>query len=117
MTGSRQTLRLKKLYYKVLIDQEVAWYDANDINKLSASISSNMTAIENAMGEKLSILLSTIMVSAFGLIYAYFTCWQLSLVLTGFLPFMLLGGTMMMKAMVLNAKRSKSSFEDASGRA
>lgn len=35
MSGSRQALKFKKMYYKTLLDQEVAWYDSNDANKLA----------------------------------------------------------------------------------
>lgn len=45
MTGSRQALRFKKLYYSTLLQQEVAWYDSNDVNKLATEISSNMVAV------------------------------------------------------------------------
>jgi hypothetical protein len=35
MSGSNQSLRFKKMYYKALLDQEVAWYDSHDVNKLA----------------------------------------------------------------------------------
>ena len=35
MTGSRQALRFKKIYYETLLQQEIAWYDSNDVNKLA----------------------------------------------------------------------------------
>lgn len=44
-TGRRQTVRFKKMYYKTLLDQEVAWYDSNDVNKLATDISANMVAV------------------------------------------------------------------------
>ena len=55
------------------------------------------------------------MTSGFGFFYAYFKCWQLSLVLTGFLPLLLIAGVLMMKAMTLNAEKSKVSYENAAG--
>lgn len=62
-----------------------------------------MIAVENAIGEKISILLNVMVVSIFGLFYAYIKCWQLSLILTAFLPLMLIAGVLMMKAMTMNA--------------
>lgn len=49
-TGNRQTLRFKKIYYKTLLEQETAWFDSNDVNKLASEISSNMIAVETAIG-------------------------------------------------------------------
>lgn len=51
----------------------------------------------------------------FGFFYAFFKCWELSLILTAFLPLMLLAGVLMMKAMQMKAQISKISYEDASG--
>ena len=110
MTGSRQALRFKKMYYETLLQQEVAWYDSNDVNKLSTEISANMVALETAIGEKISILLTTLVTSIFGFFYAYFKCWQLSLVLTGFLPLMMIAGVLMMKAMTMKASLAKASY-------
>ena len=74
-----------------------------------------MVAVETAIGEKISILLTTLVTSIFGFFYAFFKCWQLSLVLTGFLPLMMVAGVLMMKAMTMKASLAKVSYEDASG--
>lgn len=103
------------MYYKVLLDQEVAWYDSNDVNKLSTEISANMVAVEGAIGEKIALLLTTIITSIFGFFYAYFKCWQLSLVLTGFLPLMMIAGVLLMKGIEMKTSISKISYEGASG--
>jgi ABC-type multidrug transport system fused ATPase/permease subunit len=74
-----------------------------------------MVSIESAMGEKVSILLMTIVTSIFGFFYAYIKCWRMSLILTGFLPIMMVAGIFMMKAMQFKAQISKVSYEGASG--
>ncbi len=74
-----------------------------------------MVAVETAIGEKISILLTTTITSIFGFFYAYFKCWQLSLVLTGFLPMILFAGVLLMKSLQLKAQISKVSYEGASG--
>ena len=63
------------------------------------------------------MFLSTFTTSIFGFIYAYIKCWQLSLVLTGVLPFMMLAGVLLMKALSNAAVISKTSYEDAASRA
>lgn len=103
------------MYYKTLLDQEVAWYDSNDVNKLATEISANMVAVETAIGEKVAFLQATLITSIFGFFYAFFKCWQLSAVLTAFLPLMLVAGVLMMKSMQMKAQISKVSYEDASG--
>jgi hypothetical protein len=55
--------------------------------------------------------------SLFGFVYAYIKCWQLSLVLTGVVPFMMVAGVLMMKALANAAVISKTSYETAAARA
>lgn len=116
-TGSRQAARFKEKYYSALLAQEVAWYDSNDVNKLSTKVASNIVAIEAAIGDKVPTFLLTVVMSIFGFFYAYFKCWQLSLVLTGLLPLMLIAGAMMMKGLTLLGLKNKVSYEEASGKA
>ncbi len=49
--------------------------------------------------------------SIFGFFYAYIKCWQLSLVLTGVLPFLIVAGILLMKALTLNSQKGKVSYE------
>jgi ABC-type multidrug transport system fused ATPase/permease subunit len=50
VVGGEQSVRIKKEYYKVLLDQEVAWYDQNDPNKIVTKVTTNLTHIETATG-------------------------------------------------------------------
>lgn len=56
-----------------------------------------------------------IITSIFGFFYAFIKCWRMSLILTGFLPVMMVAGMCMMKAMQFKAEISKVSYEGASG--
>jgi ATP-binding cassette subfamily B (MDR/TAP) protein 1 len=95
----------------------VAWYDSNDVNKLATSIISNVETIENAIGDKFATLLINLSTSTFGFGFAYYRCWELSLVLTAMLPLLILAGALFMKALALSAQKGKISFEEAAGRA
>ena len=74
-----------------------------------------MVAVQTAIGEKIAFLLMTTITSVFGFFYAYFKCWQLSLILTGFLPLLMISGVLLMKSMQLKAQLGKISYEGASG--
>jgi ABC-type multidrug transport system fused ATPase/permease subunit len=63
------------------------------------------------------MLIATLTTSLFGFFYAYIKCWQLSLVLTGALPLMMIGGVLLMKSISNIATYGKTSYEDAAGRA
>ena len=50
VVGSEQAMRIKKEYYKALLDQEIGWYDKNDPNKIVTKVTTNITHIETATG-------------------------------------------------------------------
>jgi ATP-binding cassette, subfamily B (MDR/TAP), member 1 len=45
VVGSSQSVRLKKLYYKLLLDQEVEWFDENDPHKIVTRVATSITSI------------------------------------------------------------------------
>lgn len=50
VSGERQSLRYRRLYYDLLLKQEVHWYDINNPNELSTKISTEVTAIQGGIG-------------------------------------------------------------------
>ena len=88
----------------------MAWYDSVDTNQKATEVAGNIVAIETALSDKMSTILSTIVTTVFGFIYAFFNCWQLSLVLTGVLPLLVGAGFLMIKSMMLNATKNKTAY-------
>lgn len=74
-------------------------------------VTTSITAIETATGEKICLLLSTSATSITGIFLAFFKCWELSLVLMATLPALFLGGIFYMKALILYSQREKVSYE------
>jgi ATP-binding cassette subfamily B (MDR/TAP) protein 1 len=116
MVGSSQSIKVKKLYYKALLEQEVAWFDANDPNSLVTKVATSITALETATSEKMSLLITTLITSVAAIFLAFFKCWELSVMLLATLPALIIGGVLFMKALMLNAQREKISFESAASR-
>lgn len=79
-------------------------------------VATSITAIETATGEKISLMISTTITGIGGMFFAFFKCWQLSLMLTATLPAMLLGGMFFMKALIMYSQREKTSYEMAASR-
>lgn len=103
VVGSAQAVRIKKEYYKALIDQEIAWYDENDPNKIVTKVTTNITHIETATGEKMSLTLTTMVTSIVSIFFAFFKCWELSLMLMAALPALLIVGIFFFKSLQKNS--------------
>lgn len=114
--GAEQAVRIKKEYYKALLDQEIAWYDENDPNKIVTKVTTNITHIEAATGEKMSLMITTLVTSLVSIFFAFFKCWELSLIMLATLPVLLIVGIFFYKALMLNSQKEKFSYEKASSR-
>jgi ATP-binding cassette subfamily B (MDR/TAP) protein 1 len=116
VVGATQSIRLKKIYYKLLLEQEVGWFDENDPHKIVTRVATSITSIETATGEKIALLLTTVITSIAAIFLAFFKCWELSLMMLATLPVLMVGGFFFMKAMALYAQREKISYESAASR-
>ncbi len=70
----------------------------------------NINMIENAIGEKVALLISAIFTSAFGIIFAFVHCWELSLFLCGILPIAIYSGFLLMRSYGLRSKCNNASY-------
>ena len=104
------------MYYKALLDQEVAYFDENDPHKVVTKVSTSLAAIEAATGEKISLLLSTSVTSVASIFLAFFKCWQLSLVLLATLPVLLVVFVLATKSFLMYSQREKVGYESAASR-
>lgn len=79
-------------------------------------MATSITAIETATGEKVSLLITTVITSIASIFLAFFKCWQLSLMMMATLPVLMIGGIFFVKAMALYSQREKVSYESAASR-
>jgi len=79
-------------------------------------VTTNITHIETATGEKMSLTLTTIVTSFVSIFFAFFKCWELSLMMCATLPPLMIVGIFFFKGLQKNSEREKVSYEKASGR-
>lgn len=113
MSGERQCLRYRKIYYKILLKQEVYWYDITNPNELATRITTEITAIQGAIGEKIATIFTISVMSTLGFFLAYFRNWRLSLVLSATLPLLMLAGFLVMKSMQKLGEKNNKTYSDA----
>jgi ATP-binding cassette subfamily B (MDR/TAP) protein 1 len=101
------------MYYKLLLKQEVYWYDLNNPNELATRISTEITAIQGAIGDKIATIFTVTVMSTLGFFLAYYRSWRLSLVLSGTLPLLMLSGFCIMKAMQKFGEKNTTIYSKA----
>ena len=64
----------------------------------------------------MSLMLSTLVTSLVSIFFAFFRCWELSLVMLATLPVLLVVGIFFFKSLQKSSEKEKKSYEKASSR-
>ena len=83
----RQVTRIKLLYFKALMRQEVGWHDANPPGELTSRMDGDTKVIEEAMGTNFQQLLQHIGTFFFAYGIAFYNAWELTLIMLCVIPF------------------------------
>ncbi|EGD76002.1 multidrug resistance protein [Salpingoeca rosetta] len=97
LSAQRQSLRIRKLYFKALVRQEMAWYDQHKTGALSSRISSDVPQIQEALGDKVGSFLQFLGMFLAGFIVGFIYGWKMTLVIIGMAPLIGIGGALMSK--------------------
>ncbi|KAF6778540.1 hypothetical protein AHF37_01990 [Paragonimus kellicotti] len=98
-TSKRQLSRIRLLYFKAVLRQDVPWFDRQSTGSLICKLSENTAQIEIGIGTKLGEFIQNISGFIAGLVIAFTFKWKLTLVACAMLPlvviaFALFGGLM-----------------------
>lgn len=91
LAGEHLTLRMRKLAFEAMLRQEMAWFDlpSNSTGALCTRISSDASAIQGASGSPLGTLFQSFFTLTISIGLAMYYQWQLGLVTSVFIPFVL----------------------------
>ena len=92
ISGERQAIEIRKRYFKSLLSQEIAFFDSMNPNEFATKVAEECFNIQSGIGEKVSTFLYSMSMFVVGFIIGYIKGWQLSLILTGFMPFLSITG-------------------------
>nr|XP_043616145.1 ABC transporter B family member 19-like [Erigeron canadensis] len=98
--SERQVTRLRLAYLKAVLKQEIGAFDTELTNgKIITGISNHMSVIQDAIGEKLGHFLSCFATFFTGVIIAFISCWEVSLLTLLVVPMILIIGATYTKKM------------------
>ncbi|KAA0173835.1 hypothetical protein FNF27_04592 [Cafeteria roenbergensis] len=98
--GARLTTRLRKLAFRKLLRQEVAYFDypSNAAGQLTARLAGDSALVRAATGERLGVTLAGGVSLIAGLAIAFSATWQLSLIVMAIVPALAFGSIMKARA-------------------
>ncbi|XP_021822002.1 ABC transporter B family member 4-like [Prunus avium] len=96
VTGERQAARIRSLYLKTILRQDVGFFD-KEINtgEIVGRMSGDTVLIQEAMGEKVGTFIQLIATFVGGFVIAFIKGWLLTLVMLSSIPLLVFSGAVM----------------------
>ncbi|XP_004304810.1 PREDICTED: ABC transporter B family member 4-like [Fragaria vesca subsp. vesca] len=113
-TGERQAARIRSLYLKTILRQEVAFFDMEtNTGEVVGRMSGDTVLIQDAMGEKVGKFIQLISTFIGGIVIAFIRGWLLTLVLMSTIPLLVAAGAVMSIIIVKMASRGQNAYAKA----
>ncbi|KAK5613821.1 hypothetical protein CRENBAI_015701 [Crenichthys baileyi] len=86
LTAARQTQRIRKTYFRKVMQMEIGWFDCNSVGELNTRISDDINKINNAIADQVSIFIERLSTFVFGFMVGFIGGWKLTLVVIAVSP-------------------------------
>ncbi|XP_057422756.1 ABC transporter B family member 21-like [Lotus japonicus] len=114
VTGERQAARIRGLYLKTILRQDVAFFDKEtNTGEVIGRMSGDTVLIQDAMGEKVGKFLQLIATFIGGFIIAFIKGWLLTVVMLSTLPLLVVSGAAMAVIIGRMASRGQTAYAKA----
>ncbi|RCV26912.1 hypothetical protein SETIT_5G283700v2 [Setaria italica] len=114
MTGERQATRIRSLYLKSVLKQDVAFFDVELTTGQAVSrMSGDTVIVQDAIGEKVGKFLQLTSNFIGGFIVAFVKGWLLSLVMLSCIPPVVIAGGVVSKMLSKISSKGQASYSDA----
>jgi ATP-binding cassette, subfamily B (MDR/TAP), member 1 len=86
IASQRQLIKLRKMYYKSLLEQELIWYDKNKPEEICGDMYEQTKRAQTTLVESVTSMLTCLSMSIGSIIVSFFLGWRLALVLNAYIP-------------------------------
>jgi ATP-binding cassette subfamily B (MDR/TAP) protein 1 len=115
ITGERQAARIRNLYLKTILRQEIAFFDKyTSTGEVVGRMSGDTVLIQDAMGEKVGKFIQLVVTFFGGFIVAFAQGWLLTLVMTATIPPLVLAGAVMSNVVAKMASLGQAAYAESS---
>ncbi|KAJ3676007.1 hypothetical protein LUZ60_003419 [Juncus effusus] len=114
-TGERQAARIRTLYLKTILRQEIAFFDKyTNTGEVVGRMSGDTVLIQDAMGEKVGKFIQLVTTFFGGFIVAFVQGWLLTLVMLSTIPPLVIAGAVMSTIVAKMASLGQAAYAEAS---
>ncbi|KAJ6808791.1 ABC transporter B family member 11-like isoform X1 [Iris pallida] len=113
-TGERQAARIRNLYLKTILKQEIAFFDKEtNTGEVVGRMSGDTVLIQDAMGEKVGKFIQLVSTFFAGFVVAFARGWLLTLVMLSVIPPLVFAGAAMSTVIAKLASRGQTAYAEA----
>lgn len=114
VSGERQAARIRRLYLKTILRQDVAFFDKEtNTGEVIGRMSGDTVLIQDAMGEKVGKFVQLVATFFGGFVVAFTKGWLLTLVMLSSIPPLVFSGAMLSIGISKMASRGQSAYAKA----
>ncbi|XP_067459605.1 bile salt export pump isoform X2 [Thunnus thynnus] len=84
--AARQIQRIRKTYFRKVMQMEIGWFDCNSVGELNTRISDDINKINSAIADQVSIFIERLSTFVFGFMVGFMGGWKLTLVVIAVSP-------------------------------
>ncbi|XP_035829100.1 ATP-dependent translocase ABCB1 isoform X2 [Aplysia californica] len=114
-SGEKLTTRLRNNTFQSMLRQDIAWYDdhKNSVGALTTRLATDASLVQGVTGVRLGNVLMGLANMGTAIVISFIYGWKLTLVILGFMPFIVLGGIMEVKLLAGQSGKNKEALEGA----
>ncbi|XP_021764176.1 ABC transporter B family member 9-like [Chenopodium quinoa] len=114
VTGERQAAKIRGLYLKTILRQDIAFFDTETTTgEVISRMSGDTVLIQDAMGEKVGKFIQLMATFVGGFAIAFIKGWLLALVLLACIPALVISGATMAMLMMRMSSRAQMAYAEA----
>ena len=115
LIGNRCAYNLKKKYFTTILAQEQGWFDSNNVFEFATKVQAQLEQVEQGIGDKVGLVLTTISQCIVGFIFAFISSWKLTLVMLCVTPIILFFSFFLMFSLKKGIILARKTWETAGG--
>ncbi|KAK6016682.1 ABC transporter transmembrane region, partial [Ostertagia ostertagi] len=108
--AERITHKLRQIYLKAILRQQISWFDAQQTGNLTARLTDDLERVREGLGDKLSLFIQMVsaFVAGFGVGFAY--SWSMTLVMMVVAPFIVFSASWMSKIVATRTQVEQETY-------
>jgi ATP-binding cassette, subfamily B (MDR/TAP), member 1 len=106
ISSERQANRIRVAYFKAMLRQDVGWFDVNAPGEVASRMQEDTTSVQGGINESIGQAVQYIFTFLIGLIIGFIRSWQLSLMILGFVPIMIIAGELGARWLLRGGRRA-----------